>query len=239
MKKHLFRTISFLLLTAATWWGMSCKKDKSPDTINTLVYSLTSNPQGESYEKWSQHWWTWLLNQHCPNNAFADTTGAYANLDQSGTVYFLAGSPKVGVVRNVTIPGGKDLFFPVMNYINDFPCPDTAFHPVPGETLEHFLQAAAKDGMDRVSGVQVNLDDVALTNAASYRVATSLYYFTGNPEMTACFDPCITGTSQAAVSDGYWFMLRALPKGTHKLHFHGEVTAWNWVQDVTYNLTVE
>jgi hypothetical protein len=239
MKKYLFLAVTAMLLVSATWWGISCKKDKTTETINTLVYPLTANPQGVSYTIWTEKWWTWLLNQDCSNNAFADSVGTKAGVNQSGSVYFLTGSPKVGAIRNVTIPSGKDVFFPIMNTIWDYPCPDTSFHPAPGETLEHLLQTGAKDGMDRVTGIQVTLDGVQLANASSYRVTTNLFNFTGNAAFSACFDPCITGTSQPAVSDGYWVMLKALPKGSHKLSFHGEVTAWNWVQDVTYNLTVE
>ena len=53
--------------------------------------------------------------------------------------------------------------------------------------------------------------------------------------ITTVFDPCITGTSQQAVSDGYWLMLKPLEAGQHTIHFGST----SWGQDVTYHLTVQ
>jgi hypothetical protein len=35
--------------------------------------------------------------------------------------------------------------------------------------------------------------------------------FTGDPSLTAALDPCITGTPQPAVSDGWWLLLLLAP----------------------------
>ena len=74
-------------------------------------------------------------------------------------------------------------------------------------------------------------------NLFDYRATSRLFYFTGDPSLTSTFDGCITGSSQPAVSDGYWIMLAPLSPGTHTIHFTAGID--NLVlQDVTYHLTV-
>ncbi len=66
-----------------------------------------------------------------------------------------------------------------------------------------------------------------------------MFSFVGDTSMTV-FDPCITGTRQPGVSDGYWIMLTPLSSGSHTIHFHGieEFSNGNFELDVTYALTV-
>ena len=239
MKTRLARySLALALLTTALWLA-ACKKDKNDPDINALAYAPSATPQGITYVEWTKKGWAWAMSSPCSSNPVNDVDGSRAGNNQSGAVFFLAGTSQSPSLRTITIPAGKEIFFPVFNVIYDYPCPDTSFHPAPGESLEHLLVTGAATSMDKVSKLEVTLDGAALKNPETYRFATELYYFTGNPDLANCFDPCITGTSQAGVSDGYWVMLKALSKGAHQLHFHGEVTEWGWVQDLTYKITVE
>jgi hypothetical protein len=51
-------------------------------------------------------------------NVFADTTGAKANDNQSGPVFFIAGTTGgAPVSRDFTIPQGKFVLFPLINWV--------------------------------------------------------------------------------------------------------------------------
>ncbi len=155
-------------------------------------------------------------------------------------MWFLAGTSGSAVTRSCTIPAGKSLLFPIINVENDYPCPDPNFQPAPGQSLEDFLTEGAQYWIDHVTTLNVEVDGIPLQNLFGYRATSQLFTFTGDPSLTAAFDPCITGSPQPAVSDGYWIMLAPLSAGTHTIHFRGkEEFDWGSFEvDVTYNLTV-
>jgi hypothetical protein len=103
--------------------------------------------------------------------------------------------------------------------------------------LEDFLTEGVNSLVGQVTRLEVEVDGVPLQNLFDYRATSELFTFTGDPSLTV-FDPCITGTPQAGVSDGYWVLLRSLPVGEHTIHFRGEIEAFDFVMDTTYHLTV-
>jgi hypothetical protein len=127
------------------------------------------------------------------------------------------------VTRSCTVPAGKAIFFPVVNVINDFPCPDPSFQPAPGQSLEDFLTEGANYYIDRVAELEIEVDGVLLRDPFRFRATSDLFTFTGDPSLTAVFDPCITGSPQEAVTDGYWIMVAPLAPGEHTLHFRGKI----------------
>jgi len=205
---------------------------------NSKVYPPNAHPFGQSYDEWTEDWWTWLMAFDCASSPLNDPTGEYSGQNQSGPVYYLVGTMGGSATRNVTIPHNKAILFPMINIINDYPCPDPNFQPGPGQTLEEFLQEGAAAFIDLADNLSVTLDGNEMTNEEGYRFPTDLFQFTGNPDLTNCLDPCVTGTPQDAVSDGYWMMLKKLHRGSHILHFYAEVPVYGFVVDVTYNITV-
>ena len=87
--------------------------------------------------------------------------------------------------------------------------------------------------------VRVEVDGRAVTTLDDFRVTSSLFYFTGDPSLTTVFDSSITGSSQPAVSDGYWLMLAPLSRGTHTIHFGGKFASIGFETEATYTLNVE
>jgi hypothetical protein len=242
-----------LMLTACTALTISSCQDESDEVLggkanqnldwrsnqNSLVFPPTSQPYGNSYAEWGSEWWKWAFGFDCANLPISDPDGSNQDQNQSGPVYFLAGNTGGAVVRDVTIPAGKAVFFPLINIINDYPCPDPNFQPAEGQSLEDFLTDGATGFIDLADILSVNVDGTDLTNLTDYRGTSSMFNFTGNPDLANCADPCITGTEQQAVTDGYWIMLKPLSTGSHTLHFTGGISMYNWVVDVTYNITVE
>jgi hypothetical protein len=131
--------------------------------------------------------------------------------------------------------------FPIVNLLNDYPCPDPTFQPGPGQSLQDFLTEGARAFVDQASSLEADVDGVSLQSLTTYRATTSLFTFTGDPSLTAVLDPCITGSPQPGVSDGYWIMLAPLSAGTHTIHFRGVVTfqdGSSFATEVTYRLKV-
>jgi hypothetical protein len=174
-------------------------------------------------------WYRWLVAIPAGNVA------SDCSIGQSGPVWFLDIPAGAAVVRSCTVPAGKSIFFPILAVVSDYPCPEPPpYQPAPGQSLEDFLKEGAKPLIDAVTELEVVVDGEPLENLFNYRAASDLFYFTAHPSFVI-FDPCITGTSQPGVTDGYWVMLKHLPVGTHTIHISGEGL---WVVDVTFTLTV-
>ena len=111
---------------------------------NPKVLPPNSAPYGKTYGEWGAAWWQWAVSfPYEVNPVYNDPTGAFAGLGQSGPVWFLAGTSDATAVRTCAVPPGKALFFPIINIMNDYPCPDPSFQPAPGQTLEEFLTQGA------------------------------------------------------------------------------------------------
>jgi hypothetical protein len=231
------------LLYSGTAFGQK-KDDPTPDKHRPAKFSIApikSRPYGKSYGQWGAAWWTWALSFPSDRSPIQDTTGELGSQGQSGPVWFLAGTGGGAVERTITIPTGKGVFFPLLNVINDYPCPDPNFQPGPGQTLEEFLTEGAAFFVDHATELSLEVDGVPVKNPFNYRAASGLFTFTGDPSLTS-FDPCITGEPQPAVTDGYWIMLRPLTPGKHTIHFVSKAEfpefGFEFTVEVTYHLKV-
>lgn len=239
MKTRLARySLALAIITTALWLA-ACKKDKTDPDINALVYAPSAQPYGQSYTEWTVDWMQAFMGFDCANNPWLNPAGVLFH--QTGPVYFMAGLSTPGASVNITVPQGKAILFPLFNYINDYPCPDSSWHPAPGQSLVDFLTPGAVDPMGLAKNLSVTIDGASVSNLPDYLFTTGLFTFTGDPSLAlpACsFDPCVTGSPQSAVSSGYYLMLKPLAKGAHTVHYHVDVPTWNAVQDGTYNITI-
>ena len=206
---------------------------------NTAVIPPQARVQGLTSAEWSARWWQWVLAIPADQNPTLDSTGEDCAVGQSGPVWFLAGTPGGSATRTCTVPPGTFLFFPIVNAEFDYPCPDPTFQPAPGQSLEAFLTEQVRALVDLVSDVRLEVDGRAVTKLDDFRVTSSLFYFTGDPSLTAVLDSCITGSSQPAVSDGYWVMLPPLSRGTHTIQFGGKFLPIGFETEATYTLNVQ
>jgi len=210
---------------------------------NPRVLPPQSHPYGKTYGEWGATWWQWALSFPYLQDPINDPTGQHNMEHQSGPVWFLAGTGGTGpVTREVTIPAGKGVFFPIINLLVDYPCPPGfEFEPAPGQTLEEFLTEFAAWYISHVTELAVEVDGVSLANLFDYRGTSGMFMFTADPSWVE-YDPCVTETPQPGVADGYWIMLAPLPKGQHTIHFYGQEVfpeyEWVFEVDVTYNVTI-
>ncbi|MDQ2888988.1 MAG: hypothetical protein M3R65_00345, partial [Gemmatimonadota bacterium] len=140
------------------------------------------------------------------------------------------------VTRTCTIRN-RALLVNLSGVLNDYPCPDTSFHPAPGQSLQDFLTQGAAQSVDIVNALTLTVDGREVPNLFSYRDTSPLFYFKGNTTLQTTLDGCITGQRQPAVSDGYYVMLHPLGAGHHVVVFTSSDTHNNH-SSVTYDLTV-
>lgn len=200
---------------------------------------------GKSLGDWGGAWWQWALAIPRDSNPVWDTDGTYAAVNQSGPVWFLAGTFGFDVTRTVTIPTGKHLFFPLFNtcwwapddlefaeYVVEF---ELGLDPSQFTDLE-ILKLTAAYFVGFVSDLTLEIDGVSARNLFAYRGTSTepfplfisdVFEEFGIPE----------GERDYATSDGYWIMLSPLNPGSHTLRFTAQ-TVDGFSLDVTYKITV-
>ena len=68
------------------------------------VFPADSKPYGLTYGQWAAKWWQWSYSIPEENNPIKDTTGKDCAINQSGPVWFLAGTAGRSAEKKCTIP---------------------------------------------------------------------------------------------------------------------------------------
>jgi len=208
------------------------------DQINPGVASVEEKHYGLTYGEWNAKWWEWAISIPADKTPMKDLTGNRCATNQSGPVWFLAGSWDLGkTIRNCTIPSNVAIFFPIYN----------------GEcsTAEDKTKTSYAQLRDCVKTGNVcstcymyhksaSVDGRELTNLDNYRVESQLFNITFPPNNV--FNGKV-GLSPV-VAEGWYIMLEPLSKGTHTIHFKYSLIDTNKGEkssatDVTYNLGVK
>jgi hypothetical protein len=209
--------------------------------LNPGILPPQSHALGASASEWSARWWQWAYSLPIDHHPLYDT--APVSTGQPGKVWFLGGSfsatttPTGETVaidtRTVTIPTGKALFFPILNS-------EASTVEGSGSTFAE-LSAAAKSFQDAAANMSAQIDGAPVQDVNAYRVQTPLFTFGPLPDhnvLQALGTNAPAGTTSRSVGDGVYLMLAPLSAGQHTIHFHGEAPAFNFLLDITYNLTV-
>jgi hypothetical protein len=200
---------------------------------NPGVVPVNSNFHGKTYGEWSAEWWKWSLSIPYTNNPVRDESGEFCAEGQSGNVWFLAGTWGGNITRNCTIPTGKALFFPIINY---------ECSQIEGNgNNEQELRYNTTPTINNVTFKEVIIDGKNLKDLDKYRVTSGLFVFWLPPDNVLGIETGPDGNSSISVSDGYWVMLTPLSAGKHTIHIHGELKVsdeFTFKTQVTYNLNV-
>jgi hypothetical protein len=192
------------------------------------------------YAELTAEWWQWVYRQPVSTNPLFDTTGASAANGQpdgsgpAGKVFFLAGVVNVSgtVERTITVPAGKDLFFPVINSQTD----NVGYPPKTYSVPE--LRAIAAANVDGAT-YHATLDGTSLDDQiVRVKSPTFSYVLPDEDNIYHFFGLDVTGEIKPAVTDGYWLYIPALPSGQHELKFNGALPVAGFSLNITYHITV-
>ena len=195
---------------------------------NPGILPPDSHPYGMTYSDWTAAYWQWALAIPAPMNPLADTTGEYADVGQSGPVWFLGTliGTAAPVTRTFEVPAGKALFFPLASAI-DLQLPnEPPFH-------EQASRAFLASALDPLVDVQCIIDGEPVNNTTAYRFPSPLFFadIPADDVFGLSFGAFKSGPN---VSDGFWLMVRPLPPGEHTI----EVLVPAFGLDIAYELTV-
>ena len=184
-----------------------------------LVIPARDAVADRTQEMWSARWWMWAASFQDGPGPVRDLTGTLCGEGQEGEVFFLAGTyERRPIARTCKVPAGKYLFFPLVNYV---------VWPQSGAGPCEAYKSTAREMTDEPIALFAELDGKALPDLEKRRLA---------PDECFNMNAKSGGPRVLAASNGYWLMLKPLPRGKHTLHFGGMLPSLR--QDVTYTLIV-
>ncbi len=191
-----------------------------------------STVAGKTIGEWTAGWWQWALSIPVGQNPVLDTTGANANVGQSGPVFYLAGSFGGPVTRTqVHVPAKTNILIPLAN---------TTWIQLPTDppmTIAERRQASAAL-IDTATDLFATIDGQPVQNLFAHREVDPFvngYSITMPDDNVFGGPPAVPGgTYTGCTADGYYLMLTDIPNGNHTLH----VGSQSFNQDVTYQLQV-
>ncbi|MEZ4448993.1 MAG: hypothetical protein R3B09_05875 [Nannocystaceae bacterium] len=185
-------------------------------------------------------WTRWALAQSFTDGPINDATGEHCGDEQSGPIWYLAGTFGGPVERECTVPFGKKLVFPLMNGWCVFPVehyPDQASIDAALPEIEGFYTSF----FDEVCSLTLRVDGVDVRpDLETLREDTYLDVF--DPfeiELTEDhWAPSFAGGTMDAVTAGYFAVIHALSPGDHVIEFGGENCAQQFSTSASYSLHV-
>jgi hypothetical protein len=205
------------------------------DSVNPGLYAPNEMPYGQSFPKWSEKWWQWLVSIPQDRNPANDKTGQFCSLGQNDShVWNLAGGGNGVYVRSCTIPRGMGILFQPVGT-------ECSYVEFPKAKTEADLRTCAVEG-DQPNSVGVEIDGKEIKNIERYIVQTPLFQLKFPPNNIFVNN---TGT-YGAVSHATVILLNPLAPGKHVIHFNQSTlpdpnnpTQIPYSYDITYNLMVK
>ena len=210
----------------------------SSNTVAKQFEEFTAPPEQiiseHAIQDYPNIWWQWAYSLPKPINPVRDLTGENCHQGQSGDVWFLAGGFGSSTIkRKCEIPAGKFIFFPVINMVyyksqeGEFSCDDAKKY------------AALNN--DKLIAIDIELDGVKASNPAHTRLSSEECFniFERLPKEAGAYNAFPSAT------DGYWVMLKPLPKGKHTLKFKAgynrekDGAFGKMAQDIEYELEIK
>jgi hypothetical protein len=198
---------------------------------NPGIAPPNSMPYGLSYGEWGAEWWKWVLGIPAAENPVLDPTGEFADVDQAGPVWFLAGTlgDPTPLERTITVPVGKAVFFPLVSFVywgpDDLPVAIEVAELLGVDPAhlsdEELLRLLANFSLVELSELRLTIDGVEIENLESY-FADSPGFSIEDDDLLDDFGFPPDG-HELFVTAGYWIMLAPLPPGEHTLDFKATI----------------
>jgi hypothetical protein len=191
------------------------------------LYAPNSRPFGRTYAEWTARWWQWVLSIAKTENPLVDENGKNCANNQSGPVWFLAGTLKGPAERSCIIPADKAILFPVINV-------EASVAEGDGTTDEE-LAARAKFEMDQITDMRAMISGTNVNEVKQYRIQSPSF------NVTLPTDNVLGLPAQTTkmISEGYWLFLKPLEPGKYDLNSFGSCLAGRIKIGISYRLTIE
>jgi hypothetical protein len=236
--------------------GSKIRSTKSSITVTTTIAAVlgilfsTMIPYALAFEvsqpnkQLTAKWWEWVLAIPPEDNPLVDETGENCDVDQSGPIWYLAGTTGGSAERECTIPEGKDILFPIVNVFcsevtdEEFikQIINTMEEDIPPSQLKRGLIGCAEFFMDQVDILEVTIDGEEVANLEDFRVQSPIFKI-AYPEDNV-YGVETTTEPQKSLSDGFWILLEGLEPGEHTIESTGGISGV-FETSVTYHLTIE
>ena len=179
---------------------------------------------GQSIAAWTTNWWRWAAALAPPGDPFSDTTGQFANVNQSGPVFFLAGSPAGSTSRHFRIPGNTYILVPLR--VGEWSQLELGFDQTAAQ-----IRQAAQQQANQIDSLHATLDGVPIsqTTLFTHRETSPDFNFDAVANNQVAING--VGNSGIAVADGYFLMLAPLAPGTHTLNYGGGITGLSLIDE--------
>ena len=205
-------------------------------TDTNLIFSAESDPYGLTYSEWAAEWWKWFLSIPKDDTHALDTTGEKCSQNQNNAnVWFLAATYGGSVERKCTIPSDKSILLPVINVA----CSYAYF---PSLKTEEELHRCASEEARAIYERRLVVDGVEFRDLDNYLFTSHAFNVT-LPENNVWEQP--PNTETAAVTVGYYVMLKPLSPGDHTIQYGGAAgnpsinSEENFATSVTLHIRVE
>jgi len=132
-----------------------------------------------------------------PADPFTDTTGAFANVNQSGPVFLLAGSPSGSNSRSFNVPANTFLLVPLL--VGEYSQLELGF-----DKTEAQIKQAAKNQADQIDSLHATFDGTTIPQATLFthrEVSPDFNFVAVANNQVGIF---AVGNSGIAVADGYF-----------------------------------
>jgi hypothetical protein len=191
---------------------------------------------GQTIGNWGHAWWQWVSNFAAADNPIVQDGLVDCSADQSGAVWYLAGTFGGSAERTCSIKKGKAIFFPLFNGIFWTPL-DPA---IPEDCTDEQSCRGVSANIDTLTSWTCTVDDTpCVWFAQIVRAQSDARPFNIPDGSSFTVFGYAPGVRDISIADGYWVMLDPLPPGEHTLHFTANATVFGGFSlDVIYHLTV-
>jgi hypothetical protein len=176
-------------------------------------FDVNDRPYGKTYGQWTATWWRWALSIPESISPLTDETGENAHVNQpEKDVWFLAGTIATKdstkeIHREVTIPSGRAILLPVMNF-------EANFLEYPHLKTDEDLIEYVLDEENTIvrKDVTINGKPASPKRMISDPRIFTIFINDNNPLH-------VRGGMTKACADGYYLFLKPLSKGEHDIRF--------------------
>lgn len=184
-----------------------------------------SSFEGQSIAEWTEAWWTWALQAPAASNPLTDETGEFAQVNNDGPVFFIAGTLGGGAVsRSFEVPEGKPVLLPMINFFDTEP----AEIDPPEATLadrENAATVVVAGWLDAVEPASLfaSIDGNPVAGPDQYLEVTGFFSMgpTQAGSLVEAFGVPAGAELTPSKAAGYWLMIDGLARGQHTLHVGG------------------